>query len=240
MVRSSPPESPTRFRRRALLILAAGFLTCCLSVTGAFAANIVDLLAAGKVRAEVTGSGIRNVSIRLRKTIPSTVEVSLPVGLYFIASKRAAQNMVGTASRSVTLTSDDWVTVTVPAACANKALAIPGGGDGFAIRRSPAQRELAAVLPALERASAPYPVIQAAAWILTDDATYADLGTLIRRPSYQMSGGTRVIQENDAARALRIMADAGIVVTRRAIWRDRLRIAQSVTDPELATWLRGR
>jgi hypothetical protein len=176
----------------------------------------------------------------VRNTTPDPVEVSLPTGLFFVAGRRSAQNMVGTASRSVMVAGGEWTSITVPAACANKPRDIPTTGDRFTIQRSPVQRELGKVLPALEQAGAPYPVVQAAIWILTDNASFEGLGTLIRRPASQSYGGTRVIDEATGARAIRIMADAGVDVTHRAIWRDRQRIAAGVGDPDSAAWLRGK
>ncbi len=226
--------------RRTCLFGASALMTAAVLVPPAVAADLLDLMARGKVKAEVSGSGIQSVSIRLRRMVPEPLDVTLQVGLYFVASRGSTQNMVGTAARSVSLTSDQWVEVSLPAACANKPRDIPVGADTFTIQRAPRQRELAIALPALERAGAAYPVVQAATWMITDDATFDGLGTLVRRRAGQSSGRTRVIQENEAAGALRIMADAGLDVTRLAVWRDRARIANGVTDPSLAGWLRGR
>lgn len=47
--------------------------------------------------------------------------------------------------------------------------------------------------------------------------------------------------EDDAARAMKILADAGIDIKRKAIWRqDRAMLARSVGDQSLAAWLRSR
>ena len=49
----------------------------------------------------------------------------------------------------------------------------------------------------LNSAQVEYPVEQAAIWIVTDDASYDELGMLVKDSRF----GTAVINENDAARA---------------------------------------
>ena len=66
--------------------------------------------------------------------------------------------------------------------------AIPGRNDTFAVEDQPPGSALAAVLPLLEKAGAAYPTAQAAVWILTDDASYADLGSLVSHNS--LTGST--------------------------------------------------
>ncbi len=72
---------------------------------------------------------------------------------------------------------------------------------------------------------------QAAVWIVTDNADYADLGILVR------NSGSRAIDASDTARAMRLCDEAGIDVKRKAIWRDRKQIAAEVSEPDLKGWL---
>jgi hypothetical protein len=203
---------------------------------GKEATDIVDLLAQHKLEAKVTGSGIERVVVLLHKITAGSLVVGFPVGLYFAAGHPSAQNMVGTDGGVVPVTGDRWVAVPVPAACANLYRGIPSGVDSFSIRRLPQQEELAIVLSALALARAPYPVIQAAIWILTDDANYDALGVLVRRVGSE-TRTTRVIRGEEAGLALRMMAGAGVNVTKRSIWRDRRRIASGVKEENLARWL---
>ena len=199
--------------------------------------DIVDLLREKKIEIETQGSGIQSVGIRIRKLVPYTITVRVPIGSYFVSSRRSAQNMVTTAERKVRLTGDEWRRVSVSAACANRPRDIPGSGDTFTVQRSPHQAELAKLMPVLDRAGVEYAVRQAAVWIVTDNADYSDLGSLVSRSSYQFYGGTRVIQENDTARAMKILSDAGIHIKGKAIWRDRKLIARELPEGELKSWL---
>lgn len=201
-------------------------------------ADVVTLLQAGKVEAEAEGSGIEAVAVRLRRRTSHPILVRIPVGTFFVARDASVQNMVTTAEAEVTLSSADWTTITVDAACANRPRDIPGTGDRFTVTRSPRQAELQRLIPVLRAASVGYDVRQAAVWIVTDDANYGDLGILVRRSAFQLFGGTRAIDETETARAMKILADSGIDLQRKAIWRDRDTIAAGVQDEALRSWLK--
>lgn len=95
-------------------------------------------------------------------------------------------------------------------------------------------------MPILEKSNVSFGVEQAAVWIVTDNADYDDLGTLVSRPIYQIFGGTRIINEYEAARAMKICDEAGIDITRKAIWRDREEIIKGLTDKKLKYWLQEK
>ena len=132
----------------------------------------------------------------------------------------------------MTLETDRWGRLTVPAACANIRRAIPGEEVGFAVRAAPRQRALERLMPVL--AGADRDVVQAAVWIVTDNASYSDLGVLTAG-----AWGPRVIGAREAVAALRFCEEAGVDVRRRAIWRDRRRMAQELEDGDLKAWLLG-
>ena len=91
-------------------------------------------------------------------------------------------------------------------------------------------------MPALDKAGAGYPTRQAAVWMVTDDASYADLGILV----FDGIGG-RVIGADDAAQAMMIAEQAGIDVTRKRIWQDRQQVlAKMTTDGPAMTWLEAK
>jgi len=206
--------------------------------------DLVDLIEKHKVEAQIIGSGIQAITVRVHATPPQSqpTEVKVLVGTFFAAGNSASQSMVSTATRSSVIIGDGWVTITVPAACANKPRNIPGQEDRFSVRRLPQQVELATAVKALDAAHAAYPIVQAAVWIITDDATFDGMGTLVRRPVGAPPGtGTRVIDAEDAARAMKTLADAGLNIKRKAIWlRDRQMLATKVTDKLLAEWLNSK
>ncbi len=219
-------------------------LTIWLMVSAIFAParaeDLIDLLEAGKVEVAVTGSSIEIVEIRVR-AVPSAslpITVDIPAGAFFDAGGGSAQNMVATESRSIRLSNTEWREVSLPAACASRLKDIPGQSDRFSVKRLPQQAELARAASALAAAGASSAVKQAAIWIISDDATYDDLGELIE--GYSEYSGTRVIDETVAARALRILASAGIDITTKRIWRDKTQILRGITDPDLKQWLSSR
>jgi hypothetical protein len=193
--------------------------------------EIVDLLAAGKITVESQGDGIQTVALKVKPRVPYPVSVRIPVGTFFVSRNASSQNMVATGEKTIRLTDDEWVSVSMPAACANRPRNVPDGQDRFQVQRSPKQADLARLMPVLDEAQVGFAVRQAAVWIVTDNADYGDLGILIR------TGGFRAIDASDTARAMRICDEAGIDVRRKAIWRDRKQIAAEVSEPELKGWL---
>ena len=89
---------------------------------------------------------------------------------------------------------------------------MPEADSSFSVQPAPRQKELQAVLPLLQAAGAPFGVTQAAVWIITDNADYDDLGTLV---SGSVGGvETREIREPEAAQAMVLMERAGINITK--------------------------
>jgi hypothetical protein len=100
--------------------------------------------------------------------------------------------------------------------------------------RAPELAELGKVIEQLNAAPIEYPVEQAAVWIVTDDASYDELGMLVGGSPF----GPPLIEEAHAARAMRLVDEAGVDINKYSIWRDRYALLVEVTDPELMTWLR--
>ena len=202
--------------------------------------DIVDLLRDKKIEIETSGSGIQSVGVRVRKLVPYPITVRVPVGSYFVSSRQSAQNMVTTAETKTRITGDDWRSLSVSAACANRPRDIPGRGDTFTVQRSPHQEELTRLMPVLDKAGVSYATRQAAVWIVTDNASYSDLGILVSRSQFQAFGGTRTIREPETARAMKICDEAGIDVTKKRIWYDRQTVLNGLADGEIKTWLQTK
>ncbi|MCF8267013.1 MAG: hypothetical protein K9I69_02935 [Ignavibacteriales bacterium] len=193
--------------------------------------DIVDLIKEKKIQVKVKGSGIQNMDISIKRLVPYPLKVRVPVGTYFEAGSSSTQNMVSTGETITTLTTDDWINISPSAACANRPRDIPTDDDRFSVRRSPHQAELARLMPVLERETRSYPVKQAAVWIITDNASYNDLGILVDSPYGY--GGNRAIDEDDAARAMVICSKAGIDIKGKRIWSDRGEILHGIEDAEI-------
>jgi hypothetical protein len=196
--------------------------------------SLADLIAEKKVEAKIQGAGIESVTIALRRLVPRPVQVKIPVGTFFVSRNASAQSMVGTTNESLTLNQDEWTSVSVAAACANRTRDIPGESEDFTVQSAPNQKELERLMPVLGRAGVDYPVRQAAVWMVTDNADFADLGILVGG----FGGfGPRIIQEAEAARAMQILDEAGIDISRKAIWSNRAAILNGLPNGTLKEWL---
>jgi len=198
--------------------------------------DIVDLIDQRKIAVDIEGSGIENVSVRVRKLVPESVVVYIPVGTFFVSANPSAQSMVGTREVEIALEDDKWQSISVRAACANRTRGIPDSSDRFSVQRAPQQQDLARLMPVLERAGVSSSVRQAAVWIVTDDANYEALGILVSG-SFGGFGGTRLIDRMDAAMAMKLCQEAGVDMTRKAIWRDRFQIYHALEDGPVKAWL---
>jgi len=199
--------------------------------------DILELVDQKKVEVKTQGSGIQSVSLQIRRLVDHKVTVLIPGGTFLVSHQASSQNMVTTQQTSLPLESNDWVTASVSAACADRLRNVPGSESTFDVQRAPNQDDLKRLMPVLEKANVSYAIKQAAIWIVTNDATYDDLGTLVSSPVYQVYGGTRVINEYEAAKAMKICDQAGINITEKAIWQSRDRIIQGLKDDELKNWL---
>jgi hypothetical protein len=118
-------------------------------------------------------------------------------------------------------------------ACANLHRSEPTRTDKFTLRQYPEPFGLASLLSSLDQAAVDYPVAQAAVWILTDNASYDELGLLVKDSRF----GLPVIDETAAARALLLMAQNGLEVHEYAIWNDLLDFGPRVSERDLRDWL---
>ncbi len=200
--------------------------------------DIVDLMSEKKIEIQTQGSGIDSVSLRVRRLVSYPITLRIPVGTLFVAANPSSQNMVATDISEVRLSDDDWQSILPSTACANRPREIPSSSDTFSVERSPQQAELAKLMPVLAKASVGYGTRQAAVWIVSDNADYRDLGILVANTSgFGSFGGSRVIAEAEAAHAMMICDEAGIDITRKAIWGDAQPIYIALKDGDVKKWL---
>ncbi|MBI5433580.1 MAG: HEAT repeat domain-containing protein [Planctomycetes bacterium] len=180
--------------------------------------SVFELLAAGELELEPRGSGIDGVHVTVERRVPHELNATFPVGTFFVAGGDY-QNMVATRAATVRIATDGPCEVTVPAACANRTLAVPGTDDTFRLELAPSLGELQALAPLLDQPDISTAIAQAAVWIVTDDANYDDLGALVF--TYGLGfGGSRAIDGAAAATALKLCADAGVDLSKRRIGAD--------------------
>jgi hypothetical protein len=209
--------------------------------------NIVDLIEAEKIEVVPRGSGIDELDIDVRRLVEDLLDVEISVGTYFLSTSGSVQNMIVRTPQNVLLETDDWLEVKLEVACANMRREVPYSNDSFEIVRAPDQSELQTLMAYMEKAPdelgpyfLSYDVVQAAVWIVTDDANYEGLGTLVS--SYVIGGPqTRSIGPYETTRAMELVDRAGIDITQKAIWKDCQKILNMMEeDTEEAKWLREK
>lgn len=193
--------------------------------------DVTALLAEGKIELEIRGSDITSVTVKLRRRVKHDVRVRIPAGTMFSAGSSSVQDMLALEAGSVELDTGRWTSVSLDAACADIDAAIPGQQDTFTVAAAPdTLRRLARSL----RSEGDTAVRQAAVWIVSDDANFWSLGTLI------YATGARVIGPEEAAAAMKLVDESGIDITARTIWADRDGILDGLSKGPLKTWLKER
>lgn len=215
-------------------------------------ADIVTLIEKQKIEVQTSGNDIQNLNVKVRSKMEWPVRVAVPVGTFFLARGGGAQNMVTIVGTTQTASSGVWSHVSVRVACANQHRPIPDDKNTFSIQRAPRSKDLQKAMEHAEKErETDFAVLQAVTWILTDNATYSSLGSLISvvtqygGPFGFSSMGTttrrRMITADDTARAMKLLHEAGINIKARAIWGSRHTILKEINDPnsEASKWLRA-
>lgn len=195
--------------------------------------TIVDLIDDSYVDVVATGSTIQDVHLEITNLMDHPVTVHIPLGTVFLSGGASVQDMVGTNPASIYLDAHETESITLDTACLNLRREVPDSSNQFTVQAS-GEDELEQLLQLLEHEDVPYDVRQAAIWIVTDDADYDDLGMLVT------SFSTRAIHEEEAARAMQLVDQAGIPIESRAIWQDRSMILEGLSEEEdaaLIEWL---
>lgn len=195
--------------------------------------HIVDLVDQNLITARITGISMDALALKIQSMSAQALQVEIPAGTFFVARNEQVQNMVARHAASLTLEPFEDREITLDAACANVRRAEPGSTDTFGIVRASEQQELGRIIEALNAAEVQYPVEQAAIWIVTDDASYDDLGMLVGGSRY----GEALIGENEAVRAMMLVNEAGLDITGHTIWTEAGKLRSRLTDADLTTWL---
>jgi hypothetical protein len=92
-------------------------------------------------------------------------------------------------------------------------------------------------MSSIKNVNANFGTRQAAVWIVTDDVSFKELGVLVTQFETPPYGSDRLIKAPEAARAMKMCADAGIDITAKRIWRDRAEIIKGLPAGTLKTWI---
>jgi hypothetical protein len=109
----------------------------------------------------------------------------------------------------------------------------PTEENSFTIQRTPTPPELTGIIDELNSSNVDYPVAQAAVWIMTDNATFDELGLLVEGSRF----GDSIINEDETVQAMLLITEAGVSIRAYAIWEDSMQLVGNVTSPDLSTWL---
>ena len=195
--------------------------------------HIVDLVDQKLISVSITGVSMDALALHVQSLSGQPLQIDVPAGTYFVAADPSVQNMVARHPASALLDAAEAVDIKLDAACASLHQAEPGSSDTFAMVRTSEVPEVTKVIDQLNSTPVDYPVEQAAIWIVTDDATFDELGMLVGGSRY----GSALIKEDEAVRAMMLVEQAGVEIPKYAIWRDRQLMLPNVTDADLVTWL---
>lgn len=209
------------------------------------AEHIVDLIARGDLEATASGLDLGSLYLTLVNKTDHPVRVSIPSGTFFRAPNENLQNMVAVGSTIYDVPARGTYETYTSAVCANLFRSIPGRSnarDLYTFERAPEPAELARLIPVLEElrtSQLPPPTSyeQAAIWIVSDNATYNQLGILISVPMnrpYEITEpdpNARLIKPIDVLDAIDALDRAGIDVRARGIWADLDSVMQLTTPP---------
>jgi uncharacterized DUF497 family protein len=205
--------------------------------------NIMDLIKDGKLLEETWGGGIEIMNMRLRKTVPWPLEISIPAGTWFVSHDNAVKNMVSARDQIASLRKrnpDRGQIAYIGVACANMVKRDPEAGQRFTPASLPEESELRKLIIYTKDMDLDYATRQTAIWIVTDDAGYGRLHGLVRITKGEGINKTEVmIHEPEAACAMQLCAEAGIDIKKKRIWNDREEILAALPDADgdLKNWL---
>jgi hypothetical protein len=200
--------------------------------------NIVDLVESAAITYTLTSGSINQLGLDLTNSSDQAVHVAIPAGTYFVNADPQSQNMIVVRAAELLLQPGEQSQVVVDVVCANLHLAEPTQENTFTIQRQPSPPVLTDLIDRLNAPGIEYPVQQAAVWIMTDDATFDELGVLVKDSRF----GQSVITEQDALWAMKLLDESGIDLREHAIWADFNQLLFKARDPhrmlssELVAW----
>jgi hypothetical protein len=195
--------------------------------------NLADLVGQAKAAYTLSSGAINELGLDIQNTTDQPLQIEVPAGTYFVNKDPAFQNMVVLQPASLSVPANGKAEVVLAVACASLHRNEPTKENSFVIQAAPQPPELAALISKLNSAGVEFPVEQAAVWIVTDNATYDELGMLVKDSRF----GASIIDEAEAARAMMLVDAAGLDIKQYAIWADRYQLLGKVTDPEVGAWL---
>ncbi|MGQ9571475.1 MAG: HEAT repeat domain-containing protein, partial [Thermodesulfovibrionales bacterium] len=123
--------------------------------------------------------------------------------------------------------------ISVPASCANLFKNAPRSSDEFDIVSSPEAEDLRKIMTVIGKKNPGEVVTQVATWIVTDDVSFDELNSrYVRRPAFQPFGGEPAASVEDVIRAMKIVEDAGIDITKKNIYKEKIAAIRGLGSSE--------
>jgi prefoldin subunit 5 len=172
--------------------------------SGYIEGNLLDLIVNGTITANIIGDKINVANISLTNNTNEEVKVFIGFGTYFLASISYAQDLLVTSEYEVLISPHGNASEIIETACMEIEDRIPDSNDCFSVRSLKNDSDLRKVLPIFKVRGCSYAVMQAVVWMITDNASFSDLGKLTT------SYGSRYIVEDDYNEAMDILVEAGL------------------------------
>lgn len=163
--------------------------------------TIREAMEQGLITVEAHAADINNGNLYVTNNTAELLHILVPAGAYLESQWEDYQNMLLTQSRGFYLSAGSAQWEHFSTACMNLHRAIPEATDGYALRFLEEGTLLHALAALLCEQELTYDVQQAAVWIVTDSAAYADVTGLNR-------SGSQVIQEEEYLRGQELMHQA--------------------------------
>jgi len=148
-------------------------------VSAFFEGNIHDLLADDKITVSIKGNNIQNSTIKITNKSKSEINVIVPFGTWLKSSSSSVQNMLVTYESEYYVKPGESYEGKIYTACMNMRRNIPSESNTMTLNYYGDSHKLNKLIKLLKAEKASYTVIQAAVWIVTDDATDYELTSIL-------------------------------------------------------------
>ena len=138
---------------------------------------LTELEKTGAVTIRIICENIQNARITVTNNTDDTISFSLPAGSYLASGDAMYQDMLVTSPLCESVTAGITVTYDVNTCCMDIHRAVPDGNSGYTLSAA-SDRRIEALSGYFAENETDYCVRQAAVWILTNNATFADCGIL--------------------------------------------------------------
>lgn len=168
--------------------------------------SLIDAIEIGKISVDGIGQSIQSSTLSITNKTDETLEITILPGTFLYTASDSVQNMLIIQKQILTLEGGRQCTQTVSTACMNIYRNIPDESNTFAVRQLDSEASLVKLLELTAKEKSPYPVIQAAVWILTDSASFEATGILVNT-----LGNGRVISRESYDKGVELAAQARVL-----------------------------